>query len=83
MSFVAVILLLLSAFTHAGWNFISKREQPTLSFYRAANLFGTLCILPLYFTFVRYSALLSFCAMKQTLPSREEPVPGFWTRVLN
>ena len=50
MSSIAVILLLISAFTHAGWNFISKREYPTLSFYFVANIFGTLCVLPiLYF----------------------------------
>jgi drug/metabolite transporter (DMT)-like permease len=50
MSPIAVILLLMSAFTHAGWNFISKREHPTLSFYLVANIFGTLCVLPiLYF----------------------------------
>jgi len=45
MSPIAVILLLMSAFTHAGWNFISKREHPTLSFYLVANIFGTLCVL--------------------------------------
>ena len=40
----------MSAVTHAGWNFISKREYPTLSFYFIGNIFGTLCILPiLYF----------------------------------
>jgi drug/metabolite transporter (DMT)-like permease len=50
MSSIAIILLLISAFTHAGWNFISKREYPTLSFYFIGNLFGTLCVLPiLYF----------------------------------
>jgi drug/metabolite transporter (DMT)-like permease len=50
MSSIAVILLLMSAFTHAGWNFISKREHPTLSFYLVANIIGTLCVLPiLYF----------------------------------
>jgi len=50
MSSIAIILLLMSAFTHAGWNFISKREYPTLSFYLVANIFGTLCVLPiLYF----------------------------------
>ena len=50
MSSIAIILLVLSAFTHAGWNFISKREHPTLSFYLVANVFGTLCVLPiLYF----------------------------------
>jgi len=50
MSSIAIILLVMSALTHAGWNFISKREHPTLSFYLVANIFGTLCVLPiLYF----------------------------------
>ena len=51
MSSTAIILLLLSAFTHAGWNFISKREHPTLSFYLVANVFGTLCVLPILYYF--------------------------------
>ncbi len=50
MSSIAIVLLLLSAITHAGWNYISKREHPTLSFYLVANIVGTLCVLPiLYF----------------------------------
>jgi len=50
MSSIAIALLFLSALSHAGWNFISKRAHPTLSFYLVANIFGTLCVLPiLYF----------------------------------
>jgi len=47
MTLTAVILLLLAAFTHAGWNFISKKQHPTLAFYFLANIFGMFCILPL------------------------------------
>jgi drug/metabolite transporter (DMT)-like permease len=47
MSVTAAILLLISAFTHAGWNFISKKEHPTLAFYLVANTIGVICILPI------------------------------------
>jgi len=47
MSSVAAILLVLSAFTHAGWNFISKKDHPTLAYYFVANTIGVLCVLPL------------------------------------
>jgi len=47
MSSVAAILLVLSAFTHAGWNFLSKKEHPSLAFYFVANTFGVLCVLPI------------------------------------
>ena len=47
MSSVAALLLILSAFTHAGWNFISKKDHPTLAFYLVANTIGVLCLLPI------------------------------------
>ena len=47
MSTTAVILLLISAFTHAGWNLLSKKEYPTPAFYFAANTFGVICVLPI------------------------------------
>ena len=47
MTLTAVILLLLAACTHAGWNFISKKQYPTLAFYFLANIFGMFCISPL------------------------------------
>ncbi len=50
MSVTAAILLVISAFTHAGWNFISKREHPTQAFYLTANTIGVIFVLPiLYF----------------------------------
>ena len=58
MSSIAIILLLLSAFTHAGWNFISKREYPTLSFYLVANIFGTLCVLPILYYYRSYIGMI-------------------------
>jgi len=51
MSPVAGILLILSAVTHAGWNFISKKQHPTLAFYLMANNVGVLLVLPIFFPF--------------------------------
>lgn len=51
MSSVAAILLVLSAFTHAGWNFISKKDHPTLAFYFVANTIGVLCLLPTWMSY--------------------------------
>ncbi len=47
MSVTAVLLLLVAAFTHAGWNVFSKKEHPTLAFYLLANIIGMLSVLPL------------------------------------
>jgi drug/metabolite transporter (DMT)-like permease len=46
MSITATILLIISAATHAGWNFISKKEHPTQAFYLVANTIGVICVLP-------------------------------------
>lgn len=45
MSLTAMILLLISAFTHAGWNFIGKRQHPTAAFFFLANTAGLICLL--------------------------------------
>ena len=54
MTTIAAILLILSAFTHAGWNFISKREHPTQAFYLVANTIGVFFILPFLFYYRGY-----------------------------
>ena len=46
MTATAAILLIISAFTHAGWNFISKKEHPTQAFYLVGNTIGVICVLP-------------------------------------
>jgi len=51
MSLTSILLLLLAAVTHAGWNFISKKEQPTLAFYLVANSIGVGLVLPFLFIF--------------------------------
>ena len=47
MSIIAAILLVISAVTHAAWNFISKKKHPTQAFYLVSNTFGVICALPI------------------------------------
>ena len=51
MSITAIILLIISAATHAGWNFISKKEHPTQAFYLVANTIGVVFVLPILLFF--------------------------------
>lgn len=46
MSATAVILVLISASVHAGWNLVSKTRLPDSRFFLYANSFGTLLLLP-------------------------------------
>ena len=57
MTVTATILLIVSAFTHAGWNFISKKAHPTQAFYLVANTIGVICVLPFL---IYYARLISF-----------------------
>jgi drug/metabolite transporter (DMT)-like permease len=41
----AIILILVSAFMHAGWNLLGKHSVPDLAFFFLANLFGSLILL--------------------------------------
>jgi uncharacterized membrane protein len=47
MSSTAVVLLLIAALTHAGWNFLGKRDHPTLAYFLVANTIGVVCVLPI------------------------------------
>lgn len=47
MSPVSIILVLLSAFTHAGWNLLSKSENPSMGSFLVGNTAGVLVLLPL------------------------------------
>ncbi|MBU2646090.1 EamA family transporter [bacterium] len=47
MSLTAVILILISAVSHAGWNILGKRENPAVSFFLVTNIFGTLLFSPI------------------------------------
>jgi len=46
MSTLAVILILISAITHAAWNFFGKRERPTAALFLVATLLGGILLLP-------------------------------------
>ncbi len=46
MTLHAIILLLASAVSHAGWNFLGKRQHPAPAFFLVANTLGCLCLLP-------------------------------------
>ncbi len=47
MTVPAVIILLISAFMHAGWNLLGKRNNPTAAAFLVASLVGVLCLAPL------------------------------------
>ena len=61
MSISAILLILISALMHAGWNLISKKNEPNLTFFFLANLIGCLVLLmpiSLYFSdFYQYITL--------------------------
>jgi hypothetical protein len=46
MSLTAIVLLVISACMHAGWNFVGKRQYPTTGFFLVANWVGIACISP-------------------------------------
>ena len=46
MSLLALVLVCISAFTHAGWNLIGKRRHPSGAFFLVAHGIGMLFLLP-------------------------------------
>jgi drug/metabolite transporter (DMT)-like permease len=46
MSPIAISLIILSAFMHAGWNLFSKRQQPSAAFFLIASLAGGVLLAP-------------------------------------
>jgi len=46
MSLAAIVLVVLSAFMHAGWNLLSKRQHPSASFFLVASIAGALMFAP-------------------------------------
>jgi drug/metabolite transporter (DMT)-like permease len=67
MTLTAILLLLVSAGTHAGWNLLSKRNNPNAASFLIACLTGTLMLAPCVFAyketleyFSRSSSLLVF-----------------------
>jgi drug/metabolite transporter (DMT)-like permease len=57
MSFTAVVLLTLSAFLHAFWNFYSKRNSASASFFAISALAALVCFSP--FLAIHFSTLIT------------------------
>ena len=51
MTLLAFILVTISAFSHAFWNFLSKRQNPQAAFFLMATSASALLLLPLLFIF--------------------------------
>ena len=49
MSITAFLFILISVFLHAGWNFLSKANRPSMAFFMLANSAIVLCTLPFVF----------------------------------
>ncbi|MFC1461904.1 EamA family transporter [Verrucomicrobiota bacterium] len=46
MSLTAIVLIIISAVMHAGWNLLSKRTYPSASFFLAANIAAFILLSP-------------------------------------
>ncbi len=57
MTITALVLVLISAFTHVGWNVLGKRNHPTAAFLLMATLLGCLCLAPSLLFFGRALAV--------------------------
>lgn len=59
MSFTAVILIITSAFMHALWNFIGKRQNPSLAFFFVTTIAAALIISPVLIIYRQALPLVS------------------------
>jgi drug/metabolite transporter (DMT)-like permease len=57
LTIIAIVLVLISAFTHVGWNVLGKRNHPTAAFLLMATLLGCLCLSPSLLFFGRALAV--------------------------
>ena len=58
MNLYAFLLILLSVFFHAGWNFLSKAHRPSAAFYLVLNSIPMVLLLPtLFFVHLDWAAL--------------------------
>lgn len=46
MTVTAIVLVVVSAFVHAGWNLLSKRARPSSAYFLVASLAGALVLSP-------------------------------------
>ncbi len=61
MTLTAFLLLLVSVFLHAGWNFLSKKQHPSMAFYAIASTTAMVIWLPGFFWFGPKLAELPGC----------------------
>lgn len=47
MSSIAIVLVTISAFAHAFWNLLGKRQNPSTAFFFVASAFAAICLSPL------------------------------------
>jgi drug/metabolite transporter (DMT)-like permease len=47
MTSIAIILVAISAFVHAFWNLLGKRQNPSTAFFFVASAFAAICFSPL------------------------------------
>jgi drug/metabolite transporter (DMT)-like permease len=47
MTITAILLITLSAFIHAFWNFLSKRQNPSIAFFLIASVVSAILLAPL------------------------------------
>lgn len=75
MTVTAAVILIVSAFVHAGWNLIGKKASPVIGFFLSANFLGTLCLLPFVVAYHRVAILFSYRVWLLLLST------GFWQAV--
>ena len=63
MTATAITILLISAFLHAGWNLLGKRNNPTAAAFLVASIVGVICLAPLVIMYkeaIRYFTIHSW-----------------------
>jgi drug/metabolite transporter (DMT)-like permease len=51
MTAVAILLITISAFAHAFWNLLGKRQKPSTAFFFIASALAAVCLSPLLFIY--------------------------------
>jgi len=59
MTLTAIVILIIAAFTHAGWNLLGKSGRPSPAFFLSANTLGFLTLTPALFIFTSVFPLFS------------------------
>jgi len=54
MNVIAIILVLVSCVTHAGWNLVSKSKTPSAAFFALSTSSSVVVMTPLYLYFIPY-----------------------------